>query len=188
MRAVIAVVAVAAAVLAGCSGSDDSDDIAPLQSPTPSATSTETAPVAPASVESKRPDDVQSGQGAKDFSVFVMQNIVYAISTNDTEPLLALSDGASCTTCVSLAKANRERGDVAQVPVGDTAIESIEVEKQSDTRYVVRQTLAFPEIETKDLSSGTVSETDEPSDLPVTAVVVWKDGQWKLQDYGTKEV
>ena len=185
----IAVVILAAAlVLAGCGSSSDGKDVKPLQSASPSASATPTGdPVAPPSVKPTRPDDVKSGLGAKAYSIFVMQNVVYAISTNDTEPLLALSDGASCTTCISLAKANHKRGDRAQVPTADTAITDIAVDKQNASRYTVRQTLDFPEVEITDLSTKKVVDTSAAADIRVTSVVVWKDGQWRLENYGTKE-
>lgn len=182
-------VALSALFLAvGCGGSDDSADPPPTErSSTPSPTATSDGPVAPASVLPTRPDDVNSEQGARNFSIFVMQNIVYSISTNEVDPLLALSDGDSCKTCIGFDATIADRGQLAQVPVGNTAIEDITVEQNGDSRYVVRQTLAFPEVEITDLETGEVSETNAPSELKLTSVVVWKDDQWRLENYGTKE-
>lgn len=182
------VTVLAAAVLAGC-GSADGSGIKPLQtaSASPTATAASADPVAPASVKPTRPDDVKSGEGAEAYSIFVMQNVVYAISTNDVEPLLALSDGASCTTCVSLAKANKKRGDLVQIPTDDTDITDITVEKRDASSYVVRQTLKFPEVEITDVSSKKVTDTSAAADIQVTSIVVWKAGTWRLENYGTKE-
>lgn len=190
MRQKLAVAVIASMMisLAGCGGSDGSS--APTPDPSTSASGpaeTSEDPVASASELPTRPRDVDSEEGARDFSIFVMQNIVYASATNDVEPLLALSMGPSCETCTALARAAADRGDVAQVPSGDTTIADITVEKRDADSYVVRQVLEVPEGELKNLKSGDVRKALNASEVKLTAVVVWVDGQWRLENYGDNE-
>lgn len=152
MRTSAASGVVLAALLTGCSGSADEESGATsarpsAESSSPAPASTTTAPPRQADVP-EPPAATDDRKGRVAFARYVLQAWIYALNTNDPQPLLDLGGDRPCTGCRQLAAELEKRAQEGWfVALQDVRVSGVEVTTER-SRTRAQLSAAIPESST----------------------------------------
>lgn len=171
--------------VAACS--DDGDaDVSPPAGTTATTTPTTTATPWAATTKPERPTDEQTDASAEAFTEFAADTLLYVMATGDAPALSSISELSSCDDCRRWDE-NYQNGKIEKVTVGTGAPTYALVDEPivtDDVFYKVALTMDIPEGKSVRKDTGKKIDTiDAAKDLPFTADVQWKDGQWVLLRY-----
>ncbi len=182
---VSAVLLVLGLTVAACSGDGDANVSPPVETTATSAPTTTATPWA-ATTKPERPADEQTDASAQAFTEFAADTVLYVMATGDAPALSSISDLSSCDDC-RMWDENHQNGKIEKLTVGTGAPTYALVDRPTvtdDVFYKVALTMDIPEGEAVRKDTGKKIDTiDAAKDLPFTADVQWKDGQWVLLRY-----
>lgn len=169
---------------AACGGDEDSDlprvGSTPSASPTPSAT-----PSWSATAQPERPQDEQSEEGARAFTEFVADTVLYVMATGDAPALSSIANLSSCEQC-RVWDDNFTSGKIVERTIGTGPATYALADSPTvteDVFYKVPLTMDIPPGRTVNKNSGDRKKIGAAKDLPFTADIKWEDDQWLLMRY-----
>jgi hypothetical protein len=185
MKAIAAAGLTVGLLLSGCVA-DTAPESAPTSSVSPGTGGTG-VPASPAASTSPvatreavpvpappRPTDDRAGRVA--FARYVLQGWVYALNTNEPQPLLDVSGGEPCDGCAELADELAERAEEGwYVALADVRVSGAEVTSEDGLTRVVLS-VAIPESDTFH-RDGTFRSTNPAHPRSSFEVAMTHDGQ-----------
>lgn len=188
LRAVAASVACAGLLLSGCSGdsSDDSSleeldsDATPTATPTPAALKD-----IPKEPPTALKNETKSVKGAVEFVSYVVDLISYAVPTRDADPLLALDEDGTCTSCKALSDvlAEAEADEVREVRSGPITVKRVKVQDTVDPIWLFGVKVDIPAGKKINDDGRVVEALDADPNGHLTVSFGWAGDHWDLQEY-----
>lgn len=152
MRAVAVTFLTLGLLLSGCNAQPDGDPESSSSPPSsPSQAPTSESP-APGEEETRAevpppPRGKDGRRGREEFAAYVLQAWIYALNTNDPEPLLAVSGKKACSGCAELQRELRRRERQGwHVSLDGVRVARTRITSPQGTT-LARMTLAIPESE-----------------------------------------